>query len=289
MVSMRIGLIGLGNMGMLVARGLVKSGLPLTVYDLRREAVEEMKALGAAAAASCREVALASDVVISLVRDIPQTDEVIFGRDGVWQGIREGATIVISSTVSPAYCRSLHARARERGVQVVDAAVSTESRDFTPGQESAELTLMIGGDEEAVRRSWPVFEAMGKNLFYLGGVGAGQACKLVNNLAMFGNAMVARECLDLGVKAGLDPKTLLEAMRLSTGNSRSLGTIQRQLRRGTPAPEASAAARASGQDLGLKDRELALKLADAVGASVPLARLMAELEEARAQGGLPSG
>jgi len=279
MESTRVGFIGLGNMGMLVAKKLVKSGLPLTVYDLRKEPLEEMRALGAAAAGSSREVALASDVIISMVRDIPETDEALFGRDGVWQGAREGATIVISSTVSPAYCRSLHARARQRGVQVIDAAVSTETRDFTPGRESAELTLMIGGEDEAVNRCWPVFQAMAKNVFHLGGVGTGQACKLVNNLAMLGNEMVARECLNLGIMAGLDLAQLIEAMRVSTGSSRSLGTISRRLSQ--PAPRLTVPeAKAPRQDLRSKDRELALEMAEAVAANVPLARIMAELEEA---------
>ena len=279
MESTRVGFIGLGNMGMLVAKKLVKSGLPLTVYDLRKEPLDEMRALGAAAAGSSREVALASDVIISMVRDIPETDEALFGRDGVWQGAREGATIVISSTVSPAYCRSLHARARQRGVQVIDAAVSTETRDFTPGRESAELTLMIGGEDEAVNRCWPVFQAMAKNVFHLGGVGTGQACKLVNNLAMLGNEMVARECLNLGIMAGLDLAQLIEAMRVSTGSSRSLGTISRRLSQ--PAPRLTVPeAKAPRQDLRSKDRELALEMAEAVAANVPLARIMAELEEA---------
>jgi len=279
MESTRVGFIGLGNMGMLVAKKLVKSGLPLTVYDLRKEPLEEMRALGAAAAGSSREVALASDVIISMVRDIPETDAALFGRDGVWQGAREGATIVISSTVSPAYCRSLHARARQRGVQVIDAAVSTETRDFTPGRELAELTLMIGGEDEAVNRCWPVFQAMAKNVFHLGGVGTGQACKLVNNLAMLGNEMVARECLNLGIMAGLDLAQLIEAMRVSTGSSRSLGTISRRLSQ--PAPRLTVPeAKAPRQDLRSKDRELALEMAEAVAANVPLARIMAELEEA---------
>ena len=279
MESTRVGFIGLGNMGMLVAKKLVKSGLPLTVYDLRKEPLEEMRALGAAAAGSSREVALASDVIISMVRDIPETDAALFGRDGVWQGAREGATIVISSTVSPAYCRSLHARARQRGVQVIDAAVSTETRDFTPGRELAELTLMIGGEDEAVNRCWPVFQAMAKNVFHLGGVGTGQACKLVNNLAMLGNEMVARECLNLGIMAGLDLAQLIEAMRVSTGSSRSLGTISRRVSQ--PAPRLTVPeAKAPRQDLRSKDRELALEMAEAVAANVPLARIMAELEEA---------
>ena len=99
MSSIKVGFIGLGNMGMPTARSLVKRGLPVTVYDVRKEVVEEIVALGAKSAGSCREVAAVSDVVISLVRDIPQTEEVIFGKDGVWEGIKKGSIIIITSTI----------------------------------------------------------------------------------------------------------------------------------------------------------------------------------------------
>ena len=175
MSSLRVGFIGLGNMGILMARKLVKNGEALTVYDLRKEVVSEMVSLGAAGAKSSLEVAANSDVIFSMVRDEPQNDEVIFGPDGVWQGIKEGSTLIISSTISPGYCRNLYARGKEKGVYVIDAPVSAETRNFTPGQESVVLTLMIGGDEEAVTRCMPVFKALGKNIFHLGGIGAGRS------------------------------------------------------------------------------------------------------------------
>ena len=87
MSSIKVGFIGLGNIGLPMARSLANSGLPLTVYSRRKEVAEEMKSLGAAAASSCREVAAASDIVISVVRDIPETEEVIFGKDGVWEDV----------------------------------------------------------------------------------------------------------------------------------------------------------------------------------------------------------
>ena len=113
MSSIRVGFIGLGNIGLPIARSLAERGVPLTVYGRRQEVVEEMKALGAAVAGSPREMAAAADVVISVVRDIPETEEVIFGKDGVWEGIQEGGTIVIASTVSPEYCRELYNKASE--------------------------------------------------------------------------------------------------------------------------------------------------------------------------------
>ena len=277
MSSIKVGFIGLGNMGILMARTLAKSRLPLTVYDLRQEAVDEMKSLGAIAAHSCREVAAHSDVIFSIVRDEPQNNEVIFGREGIWQGIKEGSTLIISSTVSPEYCRKLYVRAKEKGVQIVDAPLSAESRNFTPGQESAVFTLMIGGDEDAVKRCMPVFEALTKNIFHLGGIGSGQACKLVNNLASYGNAVFARECLNIGLKAGLDFDQMVAAIRVSTGFSRGLSTLVRQLRRPLPVTSASGV-KDHPKSLDDKDRDFALELAGAVGAETPLTRLMTGLD-----------
>lgn len=274
--SLKVGFIGLGNMGMLMAKALVGNGIPLTVYDLRQEALAEMKSLGATPAESSRQVAVASDVIISMVRDIPESEEVIFGGDGIWQGIREGSIIVISSSVSPAYCRQLYEKAKEKGVWVVDAPVSTESRNFTPGQESAVFTLMVGGDEDTVKSCMPVFEALTKNVFYLGNIGNGQACKLINNLAAYGNAIFARECLNIGLKAGLDLNQLIEAMRLSTGYSRGLMTLARQIRQ----PHTMirpASMKKPVKELGDKDLEFALELADSAGAGTPITRFMAGL------------
>jgi 3-hydroxyisobutyrate dehydrogenase-like beta-hydroxyacid dehydrogenase len=285
MSSLRVGFIGLGNMGMLMAKTLVKNGEKLVVFDLKKEAVVEMEALGATAAASSREVAAKSEVIFSIVRDELQTDEVIFGNKGVWQGIKAGSTIIISSTISPAYCRRLYAGAKEKGVHIVDAAVSTESRNFTPGQESAVFTLMIGGDEDAVKRCWPVFEALTKNNIYLGGSGNGAACKLVNNLAMYCNTVVARECLNLGIKAGLEMDRLVEAMRLSTGYSRGLNLAARGIRQPRPVVKPVVAEKAI-KSLDEKDNETAMELAQAVGANTPVAGLMLELDQEKTYGAL---
>jgi 2-hydroxymethylglutarate dehydrogenase len=281
MSSIKAGFIGLGNMGSLMVKTMVKNGLVPTVYDLRAEAIEKMKALGAKGASSCRGVAEVSDVIVSVVRDIQETEEVMFGRDGVWEGIRQGAIMVITSTVTSSYCQQLYSRAKERGFHVVDAAISAESRNFTPGQESAELTLMVGGDEEAVNRCQPVFKTIAKNIFHVGGIGTGQACKLVNNLAMYANTMVAQECLNLGIKAGLDLDKLIQAISVSTGYSRGLNIIARRLRDpGFPVglPTKPSGDKAPVKSLGDKDREYAMELAESSGASTPITRLMAELD-----------
>ena len=137
--SIKVGFIGLGMMGMPMAKSLVRNGFPLLVYDLKKETVEEIQALGAQAAGTAREVAAASEVVITMVRDIPQTEEVIFGKDGVWEGIKEGRTIILSSTLNVSYCQELYARAKERGIRVIDCAVS--GRDPAAGGRPTALMM----------------------------------------------------------------------------------------------------------------------------------------------------
>jgi 3-hydroxyisobutyrate dehydrogenase len=281
MSTIKVGLIGVGNMGMIMARKLLENGMPLTVYDLREETVKEIVALGAKVAGSCREVAEVSDVIISIVRDIPQTDEVLFGKDGLWEGIKEGATIILSSSLSAAYCLEVYNRAKERKVRIIDAPVSTEDRSFIPGKEFAILTLMVGGDDDAIARCMPVFEAMAKNIIPQGEIGTGQVCKLVNNLAMYANGIVAQECVNLGLKAGLDLEKMKKAMSLSTGNSRMLMGVGRPSPFPAP-PKPPAAGAPSGkapaEDLGSKDKRLALEMAESVGAKTPVVGFMEGLD-----------
>jgi 3-hydroxyisobutyrate dehydrogenase len=266
MSSIRVGFIGLGNIGLPIAKSLAKRGVPLTVYGRRQEVVEEMKALGAAVAGSPREMAAAADVVISVVRDIPETEEVIFGKNGVWEGIQEGATIVIASTVSPEYCRELYAKAKNKGVRVIDVGLS-KSR---PSNEEGEFTLMVGGDEDAVQRCRPVFEAIARHIFHLGGIGMGQTYKLVNQLALTSIGTITCECLNLGLKAGLDLQKMIDVMRVSTGNSWRLQNLDYTLK----SQKLSAAAREPRRNTGAKDRALAMDLAEKVDANTPVLRFI---------------
>ena len=269
----------MGNLGMVMARSIAKKGIPITVYDLRKEAVEEMVALGATAAGSCRELAEASDAIISMVRDIPQTDEIIFGKDGVWEGIREGSIIVLTSTIGPDYCRELYAKAKEKGVQVIDVGVSKS----VPTNEEGQLTLMIGGDDDAVKQCWPVFEAMAKYNLYLGEIGAGQACKLVNNMMGINIGTLIRECLNAGLKAGLDLQKMMEVMSVSTGSSWMLQAMASMRKSGAriappPSPPPSPPGAKAPEDIGSKDKRLAMELAEAVGADVPIAQFLETLD-----------
>jgi 3-hydroxyisobutyrate dehydrogenase-like beta-hydroxyacid dehydrogenase len=216
-----------------------------------------------------------------MVRDVPETDEVIFGKNGVWAGIKEGSTIILSSTISPAYCREVYSRAKEKAIRVIDCAVSDPS-----GQSHilGGLTLFIGGDEDIVKKCSPIFEALGKNIFYLGSIGKGQACKLVHQLHAFSISTVTRECLNLGLKAGLDLKTMVEAMSAGLGSTRGLQNMAEMLRAGKVIttfprpPGASAPETRVLPPMGNKDKQLAFEMAKELGVETPVCRFIDEVD-----------
>lgn len=215
MAGKKIGVIGLGNMGRPMAVNLAKAGFDLTVYDLRPQPLEELRQLGAAVATSVAELAARCDIVGLVVVNDAQIEEVTLGEGGVLSAARPGTIVVIHSTVHPQTCRKLAERAREKGIGVLDAAVSGGDE----GAKAATLTLMVGGEERLVEECRPVFEAVGRNIFHLGDVGMGQAGKLANNLIFFVNLLSASEGIRLGLAAGIQQEKLLELVKVSTGGS----------------------------------------------------------------------
>ena len=221
MESVRIGFIGLGEMGKPMAQNLLSNGFRVTVCGhRRREPVEELKSLQAIEAESPREVAESTEIIIVMVRDITQTNEVVLGKGfwkerGIWQGIKAGSIIVLCSTLEPGYCRKLADKAEGKGVAVVDAPVS----GGYPRAEAGTLTFMVGGNKEAVNRCRLVFKSMGKDIYYLGGPGTGQAMKLINNYMMVVTAYGASEAIAMGLKAGLGLEQMREIIKVSSGNS----------------------------------------------------------------------
>ena len=211
----RVGFIGLGTMGLPMAKNLKKAGFDLCVHARRPEPVKEMTALGARSLPSPKEVGQNSDIVITIVTADPQVDEVILGENGLLWGMKEGGIIVDMSTISPMTIRKISKTASERDIKVVDAPVSGGD----VGAEAGTLTIIAGGDKEDVERCRPLFEAMGENIFHVGGVGTGQIVKIVNQL-IGGITMAAiGEGLVLGAKAGADPKVMRQVISVSSGNS----------------------------------------------------------------------
>lgn len=210
-----IGFIGLGAMGEPMARNLLKRGMPLVVHDVRPQPVAALAELGARRAATPREVAEASDVVITM---LPGRDEVLgvyLGPDGVRDGCRAGQIAIDMSTVPPMTTRAVAAELAPRGVRMLDAPVARTREAAVSGT----LSIMVGGDRAVFEECREILGAMGSDVSYCGELGAGEVVKLVNNMLLMANIAALAEGLTLGVKAGVDAATLVDV--LSKGSSDS--------------------------------------------------------------------
>ena len=210
-----VGFIGLGNMGLGMARNLLKAGFPVIGFDVKKEAMEEIRGLGGQAAGSAFETAHKARVSILVVLNFTQIEEVVFGKEGMKAGLREGDTLIVSSTIAPLQIRDLGQRLEADGVQVLDAPISGGKE----GAEAGTLSIMVGGKKENYERCLPILQAMGKNIYYLGALGNGLSLKLVNNLLVAVNNLAVAEAVSLGTKAGLDPRLILEVIPKSAGDS----------------------------------------------------------------------
>jgi 3-hydroxyisobutyrate dehydrogenase-like beta-hydroxyacid dehydrogenase len=279
MHNLKIGFIGLGEMGRPMALNLLKKGFEvITCSHIRKDALADIEDLGGKITGSPEEVASASEVIITMVRDTQQTDEVVYGKGfwngkGVWRGIKSGSTIIIGSTINPAYCRNLAAAGKIKGVEVLDAPVSGGYLAAKAGT----LTFMIGGQRKAFNTCGAVFDAMGRNIYYLGGSGSGMALKLINNYMMIVNAFGTSEAILLGLKAGLNLRQMLEIIHKSSGNSTIienwdiLAAHQRE----------NAQREIFTDSLFFKDLLLAVDFAGQMGVNVDLGNLILKLDDSR--------
>ncbi len=214
---MKIGFIGLGIMGRPMALNLKAAGHELYVPD-RRSLADEVRAaahvLGDAAA-----VAEASDVIIVMVPDTPDVEAVLFGAHGVAEGLTKGKLVIDMSSISPIATKDYAARINKLGCDYVDAPVSGGE----VGAKAASLTIMAGGTEAAFARALPLFELMGKNITHVGNeAGAGQVCKVCNQIIVALNIQAVSEALTFAKKAGADPAKVRQALSGGFASSRIL-------------------------------------------------------------------
>jgi len=254
---MDLGFIGLGTMGRPMARNLLKAGYKVTIYGRRKPVVDEMVAEGAAAAGSPCGVARASDIVIIMLPDSPDVREVVTGEDGVLQGARPGMAVVDMSTISPSVAREIFGLAAAKGVDFLDAPVSGGETGAVAGT----LSIMVGGEREAYERCLPVFQALGKNITYMGESGAGQMTKLSNQIICALNIQAACEGLMLGAKAGLDMEKLLSVVSSGAAGSWMLSNL---------APKMLERDFEPGFKVRLQQKDLRLALAAAEELKLPL-------------------
>lgn len=212
---MKLGFIGLGKMGKPMAANLLKAGHECTVYNRSLKAVNELVELGASRASSPAEVGRNAEVVclcLPIGRDV---EAIVCGQDGLLTTLPKGALIIDHSTISPEESRRIHDICLMKGISFLDAPVS----GGVTGAEKGTLSIMAGGEEDQFLRAKMILEIMGKNIYYLGSSGSGNAMKLVNNMLVGISTAAISEAFVLAVKSGLDPEQVFEILSNSSGDS----------------------------------------------------------------------
>ena len=210
-----IGFIGLGSMGKAMAANILKANFPLTVFDIREEPLLEMKKLGAKVAKSAKELGQQCDTIVVMVLDYPQIKEVVFPPEGVLGGMKNGSTLIITSTISPLEMVEVEKVASKSGVAVMDSPVSGGHERAVEGT----LVLMAGAEEKVFKENEPLLKAMGKHIYYTGGVGKGQTVKTINQLLVAAHQVAAAEALIMAKRLGVDLKVLHNIISNSVGDS----------------------------------------------------------------------
>lgn len=212
---MRVAVIGLGTMGAPMAGHLLDAGHELTVHNRTRERELPLAERGAARAASPAEAAAEADAALICVSDTPDLEAVLFGGDGVAQGLAAGGTVVDCSTVSPSATVELAERLAAQRIGLVDAPVSGGSE----GAQNGTLTIFVGGSSEHVERAQPILQAFGKRITHLGPSGSGQMAKAVNQVMIAGTYATVGEGIALAQAAGLPLEQLMEALSAGAASS----------------------------------------------------------------------
>lgn len=216
----KIGFIGLGIMGKPMAKNLLKAGFDLVVFSRTKKSVEELVEGKALPANSPKEVAGQSEVIITMLPDSPEVEQVILGKNGVIQGAKPGSVVIDMSSINPLVTQAIAKRLGEKRVEMLDAPVSGGEIGAIQGT----LAIMVGGKEEVFKNGMEIFKALGKNIVYVGEIGAGGFVKLINQIIVALNIAAVGEAFSLGVKAGLDPQVIYQAIRGGLAGSSVLET-----------------------------------------------------------------
>ena len=224
-MALSVGFIGVGNMGNPMAGNVLKAPFPMTVFDKSAKAMENLVAAGAKAARSAREVVDAAEIVMTCLPASPDVEALYLEPGGLVEIAKPGMILIDLSSVLPSTPRKIEPRAKQRGVHFLEAPVS----GGVTGARAATLAVMVGGEAEPLARAKPVLLAIGPNIFHVGPVGAGNIVKAINNMMACVNGIAMMEGLAVGVKAGLDPMTIYEVVKASSGGSKALDRIPRAI------------------------------------------------------------
>ena len=258
---MKVGYIGVGNMGGPMCRNLIKkSNHAVTVFDLNPAAVKTCTDLGATAGKSIADVTREADVVMTSLPMPRDVEAVTLGDNGILANIGKGKTYIDLSTNAPSMVKKIGAAMAAKGITMLDAPVS----GGTVGAEAATIAIMVGGDRKAFDDALPVLQSFSANVIHMGPLGSGTVAKLCNNMMAFCNAAAASEALMLGVTAGLDPAKLVQVIASSSGNSSIFKAFSERALSGKFSPPSFAL------NLAHKDLHLAMELADELDVPLPL-------------------
>ncbi len=277
-MAQRIGFIGLGIMGKPMARNLLKAGFPVTVHNRSQAKVEDLVKDGASRAASPREVASATDIVITMLPNSPDVELVALGAGGIKEGARAGQLFIDMSTINPVVSQKIAKELAPLGVAMVDAPVSGGEKGAIEGT----LSIMAGGAPEDFERALPVFNALGKTITHMGPIGTGGFTKLANQIIVAVNLTAIGEALVFGAKAGVDLQKMIRALGGGLAGSKCLDQKSEKILSGDFAPGFKI-------DLHFKDLNLIQDAARSVGVPIPTAAFVEQLFAAlrvRGRGGL---
>jgi len=213
-VAKSVGFIGMGDIGLPMAKRIAAKYPTTIVGHRRREPIEEMKKLGAKEVGTAREVGENSDAVIIMVQNDSQAEEVIYGPNGLLNGMREGSGILLMGTFRPKFCVRVYEDARKKKVDVLDAPVVGGRM----GAEAGKLGISVGGDQKVLEKYRDVLETMGK-VTYCGPIGTGQIFKLANNMCAVVNSRMAYEAISWGIRCGAKEEDLVKYMAAGSGSS----------------------------------------------------------------------
>ena len=272
---MIVGFIGLGTMGAPMARNILEKGHRLIVYDVHPPSVARLTAAGAATAATPREVAAGSEVVITMLPDAPDVERVALGPDGIVAGIRAGSIYIDMSTIDPGTTRKVGAAIVAKGASMIDSPVGKTADAAVAGT----LTLMVGGAEAIVARCRPLLDCMGTDFFHCGELGSGQTMKLINNLLATAVSEASIEALVAGSKSGLTLEIMMSVLRttMAWNNALAIALPKR--------PLAGDFSPGFMMKLAQKDCRLALRMVEELGVIAPVGRAaLASVDEAIRRG-----
>jgi len=278
---MKIGFIGLGNMGLPMALNLLKAGHEVIGFDLVQSQLDSFAAAGGTVANNANATAIGADVLISMLPASRHVEGLYLGDTGLLANADPKTLLIDCSTISPKVAQAVAAAAKVKGFAMIDAPVS----GGTAGAQAGTLTFMVGGDAKAVESARPLLEKMGKNIFHAGANGAGQTVKVCNNMLLGIQMLGTSEALRLGIANGMDPKVLSDIMAKSSGRNWALELYNPCPGVMDNVPSSKEYAGGCGVDLMLKDLGLAVENAENLDARVPLGKLAQQLYESHSKAG----